>query len=214
MATKREIASDIELRLTRGKPSDDLELDFRQIYFWMDTALDAFIHDSIKRDIEQGLEVNPFYIKKEECKLMTEEVKDCEDCDPRFYISITKTPISLPNDRGIVRVTDTRGAILGNFSKDQIEMLHLLDMAKPTKKKQVFYRENKNLYIEKANSKQIDIVKYNVYYVPMEADAVGDDDEYPISAELLPEFILFIEGIARRQMESGFEDLQNNGKQA
>jgi len=215
MATKSQIASDIELRLTRGKPSDDLELDRRQIYFWMDSSLDAFVHNELVNSLAKGETLDPSYITKEECKIMIEEIKDCFDCKPRFYLTITKDVMDLPKDKGIIRVMDTRGVSLKHFEKEQIEMLELLEFARPTQTNQAFYRENRNIYIEKANKKMIDIVKYHVFYIPANLSVgIDEDDEYPIPTQLLPEFISFIEDIANRQMSRQFEDLEADGKQA
>ena len=45
MPTKEELVGDVELRLTRGKPSDDFEVEKLQIEHWIDTVRDVRVKE-------------------------------------------------------------------------------------------------------------------------------------------------------------------------
>lgn len=215
MATKNQIISDIELRLTRGKPSDDLELSRRQIAFWMDTYRDIFVKDLLNDAVKKKQPINPYYLIDESCKLATEEILGCEQCKNRFYLLLEKDVMPLMYNKGVFRVEDNRNVALKGFEKEDIEMLYNLRFSRPNQRNQVYYREGRKIFIEEVDEKIADIANYRVWYIPANyADTLSGDDEYPIDGDSLPEFIDYIEQIGIRQMYGEFEDLNNDGQQA
>jgi len=77
--TKEMLVSDIILRISKGKPSDDQELEPRQVAFWIDQWLPFLVTDLLNKRVSMGLGIDPNYIKIEECAEPSIILLDCRD---------------------------------------------------------------------------------------------------------------------------------------
>jgi len=216
--TKGQLISDIENRLTRGKPSDDLELSRSQIGFWLDSERDFLVSQYLDKKIKSKEPIDPYYITGiDKCLSLSTEEDECdtEDCQYRYYITLTQDVLSLVGDRGVMRINDQNGNILIYSNKDDMDVFQYLSFAKPSRKRQFSYREGLRIYIEKIKPEMVKYLTYDVFYVPAYSGfEIEEDEDYIISSHLIPELLTRVEEIAWRQMLGQFEDLHSDGKQA
>ena len=107
MATKKELISDIELRLTKGKPSDDFEVDKRQISFQLDIVRSALIKSKAKEESKDDFSD---FVTLYEAVEVYEEDKAADDGESAMWVK-SKLPedvMSLPEDMGVYSI-ETQG---------------------------------------------------------------------------------------------------------
>lgn len=214
MSTRAKLISDIQLRIYQGKPSDDIELDEPQIAHWIDIVRDEILTKKLNKDLSNGLTVNGFYVFKEECLELTKESIEClEVCsDPRFFVTLSFDAIPLYKDGGIIRVVDNYGRSLTGTNQLFSESLANIPYRRTSTNRQVFYKENKNIYISDNTSQSAEIYKYTVFYVKQMSDSdVSNQDDYPLEDSMIPELMDRVEEIARREMSLGVSDQENDG---
>jgi hypothetical protein len=209
---KDKLISDIELRITKGKPSDDLELERSLISHWLDIIRDELVFNEIKRDLKAGKGINAAYLERELAKEATTEDDTIEEQD-RYYISVSKTPMSIPKDAGIVKVQLTDGTPILPTTIRYLDVMEQLPYASPSFARPLYYRIDKKLYINGLGDNSAEDEYFNVYYIASYSnDEVAEDDDFKISDELLPALLDAVEDIARRERQSD-EDLENDGIQ-
>lgn len=213
--TKGQLISDVELRLTKGKPSDDLAVYRNQIAYWLDIERDNLLTDILSRSISDGDDIDPYYIESDLCISPLMISDDCVDCDnkKRFYIDLTRDVLRLPDDRGIVRMVDNRGLNIPIFNQNEMDDIRLISYSKPTKKRQAAYREGaRRIFIEELDELSLSYFEYDVYYIPRSVGAsISEDDNYPIADEDVPELIERVVTVGLQQMNLGVGDLENDG---
>ena len=213
--TKGKLISDIELRLTKGKPSDDMAIYRNQIAYWLDVERDNILTDILGEAIKKGDDIDPTYVTQDLCLSPVQIEDNCVDCDDkiRYYIELTNEVLFLPKDRGIIRITDNKGKNIPVYSQNEMDDIRLISYSKPTKKRQAAYREgDRKIFIEKLDKYGLQYFEYDVYYV---ARAVGasleDEDNYPIADEDVPELVERVVMIGLQQMRVGTADIENDG---
>jgi len=212
--TKGAIISDIELRLTKGKPSDDVDVIRRQISHWVDITRDQMVSEKLTDIINRKGTVDPFYFESDLCLVPALLADSCADCPDknRYHVTLTRDVMWLPRDCGIIRVTDDRGNNLAFTNERDIEIFRDLPFSAPTAKNQVAYRENRRIFIEKLTSSAINFFRYDITYVPKAAgQGLLDTDDYPLEDELVPDLIEAVTAIGLAQMNLGTGDLENDG---
>lgn len=215
MATKGKLISDIELRLTMGKPSDDFELERSQIGHWLDILRDEFVKAILEKDIAGKKSINSFYITKEDCLPAVVDDEDCEgDCLPEVKITLATMPMGLTDDKGIVRVATNAGHTVSRSTINMYDYLYDLPFSKPSEDNLVWRREGKSIYISGADLEDVDITYFTVYYVPQySSQDIGEDAEFNVEGDLLSQILDEAEAIGRRQVYGSDEDLENDGEQ-
>lgn len=214
MATKHQLVSDIILRVTKGKPADDLELEPKQVEFWIQLALDGLITEALNANVGIRDYVPEFYVRSEKCRALNQEVLDCvEDDKERLYIVLSKPPLELLGDRAIIRVKTNTGDTAHKARLSTIDFIEHLEFAKPGLDNLVYYRDGKQKLVicgvPKALKESLD---FFVWYVPQtNLECFSDNEEVPIANDMLDELLARVEDIARRQM-SGAPDLENDGQ--
>jgi hypothetical protein len=213
--SKGRIISDIELRLSKGKPSDDLNIRRNQIAHWLDMERDNIIRASISESLKIGNDVNPLYVFKDECLSPVRENDDCVDCEGkkrRFFITLTNDVMNIPENYGILRMVDSYGKVIPITSQHRMEMFQSLPFGSPTKKNQIAYRENKNIFIEKISLIDLPYFEYDVFYIPLGfGQTILESEDYPIEDDLLPILIDSVVKLGLKQMNEGVSDLENDG---
>lgn len=213
--TKNQLISDIILRITAGKPSDDLEIEPSQVAFWINIVRDAIVKAYLDDKVEEGLSIDDYFVIQESCKPLNSETDPSIDDDKeRIYIRLKKVPMEVYKDRAVVRVITNEGSFINKGRLSTIDTIHHLNYAKPSITNLVYYRDGKTkLVIEGIPLELRDVVEIIVWYVPKEdLLCLADDDEVSIPNELLPEILQAVEDIARRELY-GPEDKENDGDQ-
>ena len=216
--TKQELISDIELRVTRGKPSDDLELEQDQIAHWIETTANSVVADYLNKLIRANKAIPPQYIAKVlAIQLAQETAPSNTDEGIRHYLDFSSYDVMpLDNDKGIVRVSTLSGKRVNAINDEEnFEMLNKMYFSRPSRENLLWYREGDSIYVKGYGNSITTAVKLNVYYVPViEVSSLANTAEVNITEDLLPIILDIVEEKAFRQLGYGFEDLQNDGTQA
>lgn len=213
--TKEQLVSDIILRVTRGKPSDDLELEPDQVAHWIDLVLGAIVKQSIEESLKKGDTINPVYINHEECISPRLKNSNCADCQNNIFIELCDQPISLSDDRGVLRVTTQDGLQVDRVSLEELDVINKLTFSKPSLVNLIFHREKNKLYIHGVDHRSYKMIQLNVWYIP-EVDLLSDlddDDEIGVDTDILGVVSEKVEEIARRQLYQSMEDEENDAEQ-
>lgn len=219
MKTKGELVSDLELRFTKGKPSDDLELERDQIAFWLDIAANALLTDSISKQMAKREDINPFYISKSDYKTAaSESIADVDISDERYSIDISDLKIlpvrGFSRDYGIVRLQDEENKQLVPINYDDSDFYKNLCFAKPSDENMQWYREGSKIYIDGVDENIATYKKFRVFYIKtINSSSLTDSSEYPLTDDLLSIVVDVAEEIGRRQLMQPIDDLENNGQQ-
>lgn len=213
MATKNQLVSDIILRISKGKPADDLELEPKQVAFWIGLVLDGLVKDTLDDNLANATRVADFYVIKETCKWLEEETYACIAAgEQKMYVQTSKPVLELINDSAIIRVTTNEGSRVDKSRLSTIDFVEDMEFSKPSIKNLVYYRDGqKKLVICGIPNDLVDVVEIFVWYVPQtNLDCFLDDEELPISSDIIEELQMRVEELARRQM-AGFGDVTNDG---
>ena len=218
--TRAKLISDIELRLTRGKVSDDFEVPKRQIAFWIDEIRDAVVSEYLNEAVKRGAPVDPFYITREECKLIATEdvpcIEDEDDCWERKIATLSGTPLFLIGDEGMIHVTNNVGEEIHRVEHDDLNILRNMRLSRPSQSKLVYHREGQDLVIDGLSRNYGGRPKIRVAFVRSIRNwALADTDDYPLSDNLVPTLLDAVEEVAIRELaeEISFEDDINDGTQ-
>lgn len=213
--TKGEIISDIILRVTRGKPSDDLELEPDQVSHWVDLVLGNVVKQSIENSLKNGGTVNPVYIRKEECLSPKLKNSNCLDCQNNIFVELCDQPIGLLNDRGILRVTTQEGRQIDRCSVEELDVINNLTFSKPSLTNLIFHREKDKLFIHGVDHRSYQMIQLNVWYIPEVEllDGLDDDDDVGVDTDILGIVAEEVEKIARRQVYQSIDDEENDAEQ-
>ena len=217
MSTRKQLIDDIELRLYQGKPSDDSELPKAQIAFWIDSIRNALVSSKLNEQIKKKESLDPFYFERESNKSLTKEEGvnyDDDLTDFRYSIATDKAIMALAGGRGIVRINDNFGRNLDPISSSNLEYYQCLPYGGTSTTDQAYYQEGDvEIFIEKSTDTTSSTYYYDVVYIPMTGvDTVLDSEDYPIDEELKAILMEEVEKIARREMQLGIADLDNDGK--
>lgn len=218
MATKKQLVDDIILRITRGKPSDDGELEPRQVAFWIDMALNSLVKQSLDAKFKKGDDsIDPEYICYERLVPVRAGVKDYE---ANFYIDLCDEPVNLYRDRGVIRVaTETSLTEVGDWvdkmKMEEIDNLKKLKHSRPSLKNIKYHRVKNRLYFYGLTTDTFNLITFLVAFVPKTKalEELKDDDRIYIGDDLLPMIAEEVEKIARRQVYQSDSDLTNDGEQ-
>lgn len=212
--TRGKLISDIELRLTKGKPSDDLELERAQIGHWLDVVRDELVKADLDSELSEGKPLDTFYITRETCISPTVEDLACvDDSIDEYAYTLTSTPMHLHNDQGVIMVRTDEDDLVMPTSLIDIQMIKDMQFTKPSNTNFVYYREGDKLVFFGLNRNPINDPKFIVYYIPQyTAASPSEADEFKIRDHLVGVLLDSVEQIARRQM-STFEDLENDAQQ-
>jgi len=212
MATKKEIKDLIELRVTKGKPSDDLEISETQIYFEMDMARSFLIKreaDKKKKDIVDSSLMSNF-----DCLEIIKEKLDCgDDCNEyRYYVQLPADVIKLPNDGGVVLVTTAGGTLISRIRPIDLLVFSKIKLIMPSKEYPTFTRIGKKIILHGASRLFLEEGSVNLTLIVSSTDVLSEDDTYPIQDYLIGELIMMVEQALLRQIQ-GKQDLENDGIQ-
>lgn len=210
---KKQLVDDIILRVTKGAPSDDLELEPSQIALWFDLIAKTAVTDYLNKQIEDRLTIDPIYILIEDNKTaVAEDVTMLEDCEDRVYFTLLKTPINLINDSGIVRVITEEGFPINNIPIEELDTISKLTFGKPSRENLLYTRIDNKIYVHGLKKKHVGILTFSVAYIPtVDLSALADNDTVKISDNLLAVISEAVEKMALKELYQIDPDIVNDG---
>lgn len=219
MKTKGELISDLELRFTEGKPSDDLELERDQIAHWLDLAANSLLSDNLSKQIARNGDINPLYISVSSYRGASEEgLSDVISSNERYFVDISDLE-TLPlrgfsRDYGVVRIHDETNKQLVNITYDDSDFYKHLEFACSADDNIQWYRESSKIYLDGVSINNSTYKKFRVFYIPpIDSSSLSDSVAYPIGSDILPMIVDIAEEIGRREFNQNIIDLENDGKQ-
>lgn len=207
--TKEDIRSDIELRLYKGKPSDDAEIDQRQIELWMDMYRSLLV----KQYVREYQDVPQSAMKRYECIAVETENPTCltGDCSSRYYIDLPVKAMDLENDLGVFRASlQAARSSMDRLHVGELDTVIHLRYGAPSKKRPAWTRIASKLYFLGCSFKYKVIL---VDLVPENTDDYADGDEYPIPGDLVAPLIDMAVNAGMLQLKQGHNDITNDGKE-
>lgn len=210
--TVQQLLSDIILQVYEGAPSDDRDLDDRQVIFWLSYHLNAIVADECNRKIMKDETIPPIYTKRAAYQLIQIETNPAGTPQDRLYVTLTDQVLALRKDAGIIRVTTSDGNIVTRVNLADLSMLLYMPFALPTAENPVFYRQAQKIYLVGFKDVDAPFEELNVDYVPKQDLTVAAlTDEVLISDEALPRVIDLTVQRAKLEIYGTTADQRNDG---
>ena len=206
--------SDIESRLTGNKPSDDLELSREQIAYLLSTVRDGLVKQRLDQKLLAGLGVDPNYVVTEEfAQVDIEDMSGLDDCKDYTYVELSKQPITLVKDMGIVEVTTQDFDSVTRVEQHHLTSMRSMKFTRPSSDNMYFWRKNKRLYIEGLDKATLELTQLIVTYVPSYAQNIpADGDNFFIEPDLAA---LMLDTVAQKLAQQlGIHDVTNDSTDA
>lgn len=216
---KLKLVSDIELELVQSSPSQDLQIEHRQIAFVATNVRNALVAQEILQLLKQGKQIPPIYLTRETCKQLTEESTSCvSDGDDgmlqRYNFVLTGQVVDVDDDKGIVLVeTDEREEIY-KASIASLPMLKGMRFTKPTSQLLVWSRQGDDIYVDGFLESDLDFNKIIVTYAAkQDLLELDDDDTVNITDKLVVPLIERVVEILKLELYGTQQDVTNDGNQ-
>lgn len=201
MITQAYIVSDLELRLSKSKPSNDLDLTYEQMAYWVDQARDMVTKDyvdkakTIDNSLVMRLEDLPSY-----------------SVGGDMFVDLGIIPLDIKGNRAIVYVEDDSGNFLHGASQANRKFLSKMSFTKPSGCTVVYTLNGSSIMIEGGSENPL--TTYNVGVVHSELSRTKNpDDRYYVAPSTLQMIIELAEEIGIRELNGqGFYDITNDGK--
>ena len=208
--TKGQIIDDILLRLYGGKPSDDSEIDERQINAWLDQVNGQMLSQYIYK--RNGGRVPSSCLTLYSCEGISIDKPECYGgCVSYTYIDLpvddSGVPVSilsLPEDKGVASV------LQGNKPIYRLES--------PTKVRMAMKKRfgDKDKYFSRIGDRILlfgqfpSYSKFEVMVVLGDTSSLSMDTRYPTVEEMLPSIMDEVTKIGLSELQS-VVDIQNDG---
>lgn len=209
--TKFQIISDVILRISSAKPSDDLELEPKQVAFWIDQVLNALVKDTLDKRIKNKEGVDGEYITLEDnLSVSTATING----KATYYITLGHDPMNLYRDGGIIRVGNSDGLnIVDKAKMSEIDNLSQLKFSKPSLKNIQYSRVKNKLYLYGIDATSYAFNKFDVAYVPKTKvlEELTNTDIIYVSEDLIPIIAEKVTLMAKDELFNSGNDLTNDG---
>lgn len=214
MITKEQFISDVILQLTQSAPSDDLELEDKQIAIWGTYHLNQLVATECNEKTKRGEQIPSIYVKRTELEVSElEEEAGVNESDERIFVTLDEEILDLNKDAGVVMVeTDERDEVKKmNFADSQI--FKHMRFGKPSLENLLYYRQGQKIYVEGFKSVDIPFNSLFIYYVPkQDLLTMDDEDEILVSDLVLPELINAVVQRGKLQLYGTQQDEENDGQ--
>lgn len=130
----------------------------------------------------------------------------------RMYFSLVGEVVDLYNDGGVIRVLTDEYDVVNKSSVDSLDMVRNLRFSGPSSEQLVWYRTNKQIYVEGLNTSEIPDNSFIVDYVEKQnVLSLTDNQEIRVSDMLLPMLIDRVVQRGKLQMYGTVPDTANDG---
>src|SRR6185369_5113976 len=103
MATKAQLISDVMLQVYAGTPSDDANLEEREVAFWLGFHVNQLVATELNSKLARGEQFPAVYKKRASCEVLTVEDIECgDDCQDRVYALLSEDVLTVNKDAGII----------------------------------------------------------------------------------------------------------------
>lgn len=203
---KGDLISDLELRLSAAKPSDDDAVNRRQISDWLDLARDNYYASVIEsRGFDRGL------INKEEELTILQQANTHNPTE--YYVELEFLPLHNKVNRGVIRVNTNSGNTVYEEDFEHVKELSNLLFSNPKSTNLIYYQEGKRLYFEGFTDLSYTENKINVHYIPSEVDReASETSEYFLSPSDKDFILKMAFEIGIQEMSQGDGDTENDGE--
>lgn len=208
--TKKEYIDLVIVRITGGKPSDDLEIDARQVEAELNLAANALLSSiQDKLQTEGGLEY--VYGRFDGLAISEQTVSSNMDTyQARYYSTLPSAPTWLQNDMGLP-VVETSGGV--QIKRQKVTDQYLYKYLPHSSKVLSYYRIGNKIYYTNIPEPFAQYGKVNIVIaIATTVGAVSDNDEYPIPTYLSQQLIDLTAERLLKQMQLP-QDLANDGRQ-
>lgn len=213
MITKKELIDDIILRVTKGAPSDDLELEPRQIAFWFDLTAKELVPKYLDGRTKKGESIDPIFINIDDDIVGTvENVVMLDSYTDRVYIETEEPIIDLKNDGGLIRIITEEGSIVNKVSIERLDTINKMTFAKPSRENLLHTRINQKIYIHGLSPTQVGLLTFSVTYIPkINISDLDDSDEVRLPDEVIGLISDAVEEKAWKEL-GGTPDIENDAE--
>lgn len=206
-----KLISDVELRLSHAKPSDDFSIPRKQIRLWLDSIAPSLNADWIKK--KNGGEVPPQLIRQFTCLVVKTEESECiNGCNTKEYIELPlnhdgtpKGILSLTDDGGIVQIQQGTKSIIRVSSVAKLQMNLKLEFSDEFS---YFIRVGNRIYL--FNGVFPSYCELTAYIASCDTTDMSEDDNYPTVDDVIPMLLDEAEKIGTRELQQKL-DLQDDG---
>lgn len=211
--TKSKLIDDIILRITKGEPSDDLELSPRQVSFWFDLVAADILPKYVDSKLKKKESLPSIMVEiEDQIEGEVEENIMIDLYDDRVFIQTEKDIMDLPKDNGILRILTEEGQFINKVPIERLDELNKMTFAKPTRDNMLYSKVDQKLYIHGLNPAHVDIVNFSVTYVPkFNLSDLANEDEVKLPDEVIGLISDAVEDKARRQV-FGVADWENDAE--
>lgn len=212
MPTKSQFVSDIILRVTASKPSDDLELEPRQIAYWLDQVLNSVVKTALDDKLKRGDNIDATYLYPQYNVDVNMENNNGSSV---FYLDLDFEPMNLWRDRGIVRVANSDGlGLVNRINFAELDTLANLKLSKPNLKNINYSRIKSRLILHGLDQDTYAINNFDLVYVPLTKalDLLKPNDNIYVGEDLIPIIAETIVKMAKDEL-SGINDVENDSVQ-
>jgi hypothetical protein len=185
--TKAQLISDIQAQLLQASPSDDSQLEWDQIAFWITYHLNELIAAECNSAIKAGKQIPAVY--KKIAALEVAVVEDGHEED-RLYVELDEEILSLIDDAGVILVETEDGDEIPRISLERHASIKKMRFAKPTINRPLYYRRGEKIFLLGFNETDIPFETASVYYIPrQDVYSATDATEILASDTVLPTLI-------------------------
>lgn len=210
--TVQQLLNDVILQVYEGAPSDDKDLDERQVLFWLSYHLNQLVVQECNRKIMKDEAVPPIYTKRAAFQPIQIETNPAGTPQDRLYVTLSDQVLALRKDAGIVRVSTSDGNIVTRVDLAALNMLLYMPFSMPTAENPVFYRQAQKIYLVGFKDVDAPFEELNVDYIPKQDLTVAAlTDEVLVSDETLPLVIDLTVQRAKQEIYGTTTDQTNDG---
>lgn len=212
--TVEQFVSDISLQVYQAAPSDDAELDPRQIKFWGSYFLNMLVATECNSKIARDEQIPVIYKKRTTCKVPEQEDIDCtDDCNDRVFVTLPEAVLTLNKDAGIIRVSTDEGDMVTKMSVETIDMMEHMPYARPSLENLIYYRQGQLLFVKGFKPVDLPFTELNIDYIPkQDLLELENTDEVLVSDLVLPQLIAMTVDQAKRELYGTQQDPGNDGQ--
>lgn len=202
MLTQEYLVGDLELRLSKSKPSEDLDLSYEQMAYWVDVARDEVTKEIVRADK----------------KIHDSLIMKIEGITPTLVggsmmLDMDIIPLDLKNKSGVVSVYNEFGEYINGQNRENSKRNSRMAFTKPSICNIVYTITGSSIVLDAGDSDIDESVTYNVLVVPSEVSRTKDpDDLYYATPSSLSAILEMAEEIGLRELTGrGFYDITDDG---